>query len=207
MPGALDAGAMNSSPPQEHARFFRPAALPGVEMLHATFLRHRYTAHIHDSWVVACVDRGAASFELDGTRGTRRLPAVSLSFRLGSTIPANPRRAAGTPTVFSTSTGQPWTRTPPYGAMSRGRGRHPSRTTVIAFAPCISSMTSSRFRDAHWNRAKHLLHCGPRCAVSPVCTRGTCTRERIQRLHGRVRSRTSIGAKTSRWASLQRLLM
>lgn len=68
--GVSDVGAMNSSPPEEHAHFFRPAALPGVETLHATFLRHRYTAHIHDSWVVACVDRGAASFELDGTRHT-----------------------------------------------------------------------------------------------------------------------------------------
>jgi AraC-like DNA-binding protein len=70
MSGVLDVAAMSSSTPEEHARFFRPAALPGVETLHATFVRHRYPAHIHDSWVVACVDRGAASFELDGTLHT-----------------------------------------------------------------------------------------------------------------------------------------
>jgi hypothetical protein len=44
--------------------------LPGVEALHATFVRHRYAAHVYDSWVVACVDRGAASFELEGRRHT-----------------------------------------------------------------------------------------------------------------------------------------
>ena len=54
----------------DRARFLRPAALPGVEALHATFLRHRYAAHVHDYWVVACVDRGAASFELEGRRHT-----------------------------------------------------------------------------------------------------------------------------------------
>jgi AraC-like DNA-binding protein len=55
-----------SSPPQEHARFHRPAALPGVEALHATFIHHRYPAHVHDYWVIARVDCGAAAFELDG---------------------------------------------------------------------------------------------------------------------------------------------
>jgi AraC-like DNA-binding protein len=66
----LDVLAVTSPPPQERARFLRPAALPGVEVLHATFLRHRYAAHVHDYWVVACVDRGAASFELEGRRHT-----------------------------------------------------------------------------------------------------------------------------------------
>ena len=206
MPGDLDVGAMNTSPTEEHARFFRPAALPGVEMLHATFVRHRYTAHIHDSWVVACVDRGAASFELDGTRHTAPSGSVFV-IPPGIVHTGEPATDCGyTYRVLYIDWAADRTSTPPNGAISRGRGRHPSRTTVIACARCISSMKSSRFRDAHWSRAKPSSHCGPRCAASPVRTPGTCKRERIQRLHGRVRSRTSIGAKTSRCASLRRLL-
>ena len=73
-PGVLDVPAMNLSPPEEQARFFRPAALPGVETLHATFLRHRYTAHVHDSWVIACVDCGAASVHSTAKSACRRPP-------------------------------------------------------------------------------------------------------------------------------------
>jgi AraC-like DNA-binding protein len=61
----LDVLALNTLR-EEHATFHRPAALPGVEALHATFVEHRYPAHVHDYWVVARVDRGAAAFELEG---------------------------------------------------------------------------------------------------------------------------------------------
>ena len=50
----------------EHARFIRPAKLPGVEALHATFVSHRYPPHIHDTWTVAHVVSGAARFQLEG---------------------------------------------------------------------------------------------------------------------------------------------
>jgi AraC-like DNA-binding protein len=59
-----------SAPLEERARFYRPTVLPGVEALHATFVQHRYPAHVHDYWVIACVDRGAATFELEGRRHT-----------------------------------------------------------------------------------------------------------------------------------------
>jgi AraC-like DNA-binding protein len=49
----------------DSARFIRQDALPGVEVLHATFVRHRYAPHIHDDLTIACVDRGAARFALD----------------------------------------------------------------------------------------------------------------------------------------------
>jgi AraC-like DNA-binding protein len=52
------------------ARYFRPAALPGVEVLHATFVAHRYAPHLHQAWTVAAVDDGAASFDLEGRRYT-----------------------------------------------------------------------------------------------------------------------------------------
>ncbi len=54
----------------EQARFLRPAALRGVEALHAQFVHHRYAPHVHDCWVIACVDRGAARFELQGREHT-----------------------------------------------------------------------------------------------------------------------------------------
>jgi AraC-like DNA-binding protein len=37
-----------------------------VELLHATFVAHRYAAHLHDSWVVGMVDRGVVAFDLEG---------------------------------------------------------------------------------------------------------------------------------------------
>jgi AraC-like DNA-binding protein len=52
----------------DRARYFRPPALPGVEALHASFVTHRYPAHLHESWTVATVNRGAATFELEGSR-------------------------------------------------------------------------------------------------------------------------------------------
>jgi AraC-like DNA-binding protein len=55
---------------EDRARFLRPPALPGVEALYATFVHHRYPPHVHDYWVIACVDRGAATFEVEGRRHT-----------------------------------------------------------------------------------------------------------------------------------------
>jgi hypothetical protein len=60
--------ALMGGPPKETARFLRSPALTGVETLHATFVVHRYCRHIHDGLTVAHVDRGAATFELDGER-------------------------------------------------------------------------------------------------------------------------------------------
>jgi AraC-like DNA-binding protein len=50
----------------ESARYFRPPTLCGVEVLHASFVKHRYPAHLHDTWTVAIVDRGAATFGVHG---------------------------------------------------------------------------------------------------------------------------------------------
>ncbi len=54
--------------PAEWARFFRSAALPAAEVLHASFVSHRYSAHLHNSWTIAAVEKGAASFTLERTR-------------------------------------------------------------------------------------------------------------------------------------------
>lgn len=52
----------------EHATYLRPSGLPGVEALHASFLRHEYRPHSHPTWTVAVVERGAARFEVDARR-------------------------------------------------------------------------------------------------------------------------------------------
>lgn len=52
----------------EWAQFFRPAGLPGAEVLHARFVSYRYAAHLHDSWTIAAVEDGAASFALASSR-------------------------------------------------------------------------------------------------------------------------------------------
>ncbi len=67
----LDRIAVPSAPDASHgdrATYFRPAALPGVEALHASFVTHRYPPHLHQSWTVASVDEGAATFELERSR-------------------------------------------------------------------------------------------------------------------------------------------
>lgn len=52
----------------EHATYFRPPELPGVEALHARFVRHAYMPHSHPTWTIAVVHFGAARFEVDETR-------------------------------------------------------------------------------------------------------------------------------------------
>jgi AraC-like DNA-binding protein len=52
----------------ERARFLRLPGRAGLEALHATFVRHRYALHTHETFTIALVERGAASFELDGHR-------------------------------------------------------------------------------------------------------------------------------------------
>jgi AraC-like DNA-binding protein len=52
----------------EHAAYFRPGSLGGVEALHARFVKHAYVPHSHPTWTVAVVQHGAARFEVDATR-------------------------------------------------------------------------------------------------------------------------------------------
>ena len=52
----------------EHATYFRPTDLDGVEALHARFVKHAYVPHSHPTWTVAVVQHGAARFEVDATR-------------------------------------------------------------------------------------------------------------------------------------------
>ena len=57
-----------TAPTTETALFYRPAAVSGVEVLHARFVTHRYIAHVHETWTVALVGSGAAAFSLGRDR-------------------------------------------------------------------------------------------------------------------------------------------
>ena len=46
----------------------RPPHRSGLEALHATFVRHRYALHTHETFTIALVERGAACFDLAGQR-------------------------------------------------------------------------------------------------------------------------------------------
>lgn len=52
----------------EHATYFRPPGLDGIEALHARFVRHAYRPHSHRTWTIAVMQRGAARFTVDSTR-------------------------------------------------------------------------------------------------------------------------------------------
>ncbi|HKA69654.1 MAG TPA: AraC family transcriptional regulator [Actinomycetes bacterium] len=60
MTGGVSRGADR---PREWSRILRDPLLPGVEVLHAHFLRYRYAPHWHDAVCVALVGRGAAAFD------------------------------------------------------------------------------------------------------------------------------------------------
>lgn len=64
----VEAGKPNR--PQEWSHYYHPDHLPGIEVLHARFVRHRYPRHSHNYAVVALVERGAASFWYRGTQHT-----------------------------------------------------------------------------------------------------------------------------------------
>jgi AraC-like DNA-binding protein len=49
----------------ERTTWHRPAGLPGVEALHASFVHHQYRPHSHPTWTVAMMERGAADFTVD----------------------------------------------------------------------------------------------------------------------------------------------
>lgn len=57
--------ALRVSDRVEHARYFRPAGLVGVEALHATFVDHAYRPHSHPTWTIAVMEAGAARFSVE----------------------------------------------------------------------------------------------------------------------------------------------
>jgi AraC-like DNA-binding protein len=52
--------------PGEVCRFWRAEELDGLELLHATFVRHSFAPHTHDGYAVGVIDRGVEHFRCGG---------------------------------------------------------------------------------------------------------------------------------------------
>lgn len=63
-----EAGFDDVLAPAERARYLRPAALPGVELLSARFVTHRYLPHAHEKLTLALIGRGAERFAHRGAQ-------------------------------------------------------------------------------------------------------------------------------------------
>jgi AraC-like DNA-binding protein len=61
--GQVAGRAARPAAPAEWSRMLIDPSLPGVELLHARFVRHRYAPHWHDALCVAVVTSGAAAFD------------------------------------------------------------------------------------------------------------------------------------------------
>jgi AraC-like DNA-binding protein len=53
-------------PGDDRVAAWRPAVPGIVEVLHATFREHRYPPHVHETWTVLLLERGAVAYALDG---------------------------------------------------------------------------------------------------------------------------------------------
>ncbi|MEP7023102.1 MAG: AraC family transcriptional regulator [Actinomycetota bacterium] len=52
--------------PTERARYWRHDAVPGVDLLRARYVTHRYTRHSHETYTVGVIDAGVEEFEYNG---------------------------------------------------------------------------------------------------------------------------------------------
>ena len=51
----------------ETARYWQHAAVPGVDLLRATFVTHRYSRHAHETYTLGLIEAGTEEFEYGGT--------------------------------------------------------------------------------------------------------------------------------------------
>jgi AraC-like DNA-binding protein len=61
---------------REVAHYWRHAALPGVDLLRARFVTHRYSKHAHDGYAIGMIEYGVEEFEYAG--GVHRAGAGSV---------------------------------------------------------------------------------------------------------------------------------
>src|SRR5450432_2545837 len=52
--------------PTEMARYWRHDAVPGVDLLRARYVTHRYARHSHETYTVGVIDSGVEEFEYRG---------------------------------------------------------------------------------------------------------------------------------------------
>ena len=56
-----------SAGPGEVARYWRHAAVPGVNLLRARYVTHRYARHAHETYTLALIEAGVEEFRHDGS--------------------------------------------------------------------------------------------------------------------------------------------
>ncbi len=57
----------HDAPAGEVARYWRHAAVPGVDLLRATFVTHRYARHTHETYTLALIEDGVEEFRYGGS--------------------------------------------------------------------------------------------------------------------------------------------
>jgi AraC-like DNA-binding protein len=57
----------HDAPAGEQARYWRHAAVPGVDLLRARFVTHRYARHMHETYTLALIEDGVEEFRYGGT--------------------------------------------------------------------------------------------------------------------------------------------
>ena len=63
-------GAGNPLGLDEWSRYFRRPDMHGIEALHARFVRHRFSNHAHDYFVIGLVEEGTQTYRYRGVRQT-----------------------------------------------------------------------------------------------------------------------------------------
>jgi len=57
----------HDAPAGEQARYWRHAAVPGVDLLRATYVTHRYARHAHETYTLALIEDGVEEFRYGGS--------------------------------------------------------------------------------------------------------------------------------------------
>ena len=57
----------HDAPAGEEARYWRHAAVPGVDLLRATYVTHRYARHAHETYTLALIEDGVEEFRYGGS--------------------------------------------------------------------------------------------------------------------------------------------
>jgi hypothetical protein len=69
-PPSCSTGAVNgesAGPPAEMARYWPHAAVPGVNLLRARYVTHRYGKHTHETYTLAVIEEGVEEFSHAGS--------------------------------------------------------------------------------------------------------------------------------------------
>ena len=56
----------NQHPKQEQVKLWRPPGMPGLDLLHATYVRQRFPRHAHGGFAVGVIEQGALGFYYRG---------------------------------------------------------------------------------------------------------------------------------------------